>query len=201
MVKNIGFLHNMLPPQLCVTGPRWVKILYPVTIPVTVGLDQLWWTAQSPEEDFTDVGHGNNHVTWTPHCWYPSGKWNEYELRNNAEHTMLSFQTYFAPSMKSGRGLSKTMAEWLTIWWRGTTTNHDVQDITTRGKAPAPTIPTPTPTPNYRHISLISAKSKFMQQLMPGEIVKHGEKETISSATNNMASSQYGPVQHTFDQL
>ena len=25
MVKNIGFLHNMLPPQHCVTGPRWVN--------------------------------------------------------------------------------------------------------------------------------------------------------------------------------
>ena len=25
IVKNIGFLHNMLPPQYCVTGPPWVK--------------------------------------------------------------------------------------------------------------------------------------------------------------------------------
>ena len=25
IVKNIGILHNMLPPQYCVTGPRWVK--------------------------------------------------------------------------------------------------------------------------------------------------------------------------------
>ena len=24
--KNIGFLHNMLPPQYCVTGPRWVNV-------------------------------------------------------------------------------------------------------------------------------------------------------------------------------
>ena len=24
-MKNIGFLHNMLPPQYCVTGPRWVN--------------------------------------------------------------------------------------------------------------------------------------------------------------------------------
>ena len=24
-MKNIGFSHNMLPPQYCVTGPRWVK--------------------------------------------------------------------------------------------------------------------------------------------------------------------------------
>ena len=25
IVKNIGFLHNMLPPPYCVTGPRWVN--------------------------------------------------------------------------------------------------------------------------------------------------------------------------------
>ena len=25
IMKNIGFLHNMLPPQYCVTGPWWVK--------------------------------------------------------------------------------------------------------------------------------------------------------------------------------
>ena len=28
IVKNIGFLHNMLPPQYCVTGPRWVNKLW-----------------------------------------------------------------------------------------------------------------------------------------------------------------------------
>ena len=28
-VKDIGFLHNMLPPQYCVTGPRWVNTLRP----------------------------------------------------------------------------------------------------------------------------------------------------------------------------
>ena len=26
MVKNIRFLHNMLPPPYCVTGPQWVNI-------------------------------------------------------------------------------------------------------------------------------------------------------------------------------
>ena len=26
-MKNIGFLHNMLLPRYCVTGPRWVKIV------------------------------------------------------------------------------------------------------------------------------------------------------------------------------
>ena len=28
IVKNIGFLHNMLPPPYCVTGLRWVKYKY-----------------------------------------------------------------------------------------------------------------------------------------------------------------------------
>ena len=28
-MKNIGFLHNMLPPQYCVTGPRWVNEYFP----------------------------------------------------------------------------------------------------------------------------------------------------------------------------
>ena len=27
-MKNIGFLHNMLPPQYCVTGPQWVKLKF-----------------------------------------------------------------------------------------------------------------------------------------------------------------------------
>ena len=26
IVKNIGFIHNMLPPPYCVTGPRWVNL-------------------------------------------------------------------------------------------------------------------------------------------------------------------------------
>ena len=28
-MKNIGILHNMLPPQFCVTGPRWVNEYIP----------------------------------------------------------------------------------------------------------------------------------------------------------------------------
>ena len=38
IVKNIGFLHNMLPPPYCVTGPRWVKkhVYEPVAGPVAI---------------------------------------------------------------------------------------------------------------------------------------------------------------------
>ena len=45
IVKNIVFLHNMLPPPYCVTGPRWVKSTKP--------RHSGWWCADNIFNAFT----------------------------------------------------------------------------------------------------------------------------------------------------
>ena len=43
IVKNIAFLQNMLPPQYCVTGPRWVKMRLYTLFAVNRSLESCSW--------------------------------------------------------------------------------------------------------------------------------------------------------------